>query len=439
MIPPGPASTDDYPLPPDRTDPLTLLTALVETYGPTVRCPTAYGHSYLFNRPESVKHVLTSPNFIRTPLLKIVLGDGSLTTDGPPWKQRRKLVQPAFQHRRVEAFVALMNRHAEALAQQWEHEVGRTINVDSAMMQVTLRIAAGALFGQDIEPHVGSIADALEVVVADLGALTATMFSVPAAFTPDRNRKMKAALAAIDRVVFDIVQARRQAPRSEPEDLLDRLLWSRDDDGRALTDTELRDEVVTMLVAGHETTATTLSWAWHLLDRNPDFDRRWRVELSALGDRPLTFEEHQNLPLTDRLFRETLRLYPPVWVNARKVIADDVVDGYAIDGGCAAFISPYTLHRAPEWWANPNRFDPDRFEPGRFDSDHRQYAYVPFARGPHTCTGHYFATLEGRTILAVLGRRFRLRGVGDPPVKPAATLTLRVQGGLPMVLEHLTT
>jgi len=435
QIPPGPASVDDYPLAPDQTEPLTLLTALTETYGPIVRCPTAYGYSYLFSDPHHVQHILNSTNYVRTLLLKIVLGDGSLTTDGPVWKQRRKIVQPAFHRPRIEAFQALMTTEAERLATEWQGRIGQTVDVDVDMMRLTLRVACGALFGQEVEQNVARLGEALEVVVKDLTALTATLVSVPAAFSPDRNRRMKKAIAVIDEAVNAIIERRRSAPHAEPTDLLDSLLAARNDDGQPLSDRELRDEVVTMLVAGHETTATTLSWAWYLLSRHPDFDERWRRELDALADRPVTLEDHAATPLTLQLFRETLRLYPPVWTNARKVVSTEVMDGYRIEGNCAAFVSTYTLHRSPMWWRDPNDFKPERFEEDQFRQQHK-FAYVPFAQGHHMCTGHHFATIEGRTILITLGRKFRLSLPEGQSVKPAATVTLRVHDGLPMHLSR---
>jgi cytochrome P450 len=389
----------------------------------------------LLNRPEYVRHFLHAPGWTRTDLLKIALGESTLSADGPEWRKKRRIVQPGFERARIEGFGPLMVDEARKLADAWAREEG-PVDVDAAMMKLTLRIVVRSLFSADVEPHVETVSKALTQVIADLGALTSTLFAVPVAFAPDRNRRMKAALGDLDRVVFEILDERRARPRAEwPPDLLTTLLTARDPDtGDALDDAQLRDELVTMLVAGHETTATMLGWAWYLLGEHPEVEAAWHADLDArFGDRDPAPEDLLQPSFTRDLVQETLRLYPPVWAIARRVTETQALDGYRIEGRSAAFICPFLLHRHPGWWRDPERFDPSRFAEG--EARIERYAYVPFARGPHMCSGHHFATLEGQIILAVLGRRFRLRKVPGHEVKPLPLVTLRFEGGLPMTLE----
>jgi cytochrome P450 len=280
---------------------------------------------------------------------------------------------------------------------------------------------------------VEEVSAALTLVIRDLGVLTSTLFSVPVQFDPQRNRRLKGALGALDAVVFRIIEARRRDPGARG-DLLDMLLLARDPEtGAGLDDQRLRDEAVTMLVAGHETTATSLTWAWALLAQHPEAEARLHAEVDALGRTP-TVDDLPRLGYTRGVLQESMRLYPPVWTIARRVKEDEVVGGYRIRGDSAAFVCPFMLHRHPGYWPEPERFDPTRFDDARGPLIDR-YAYVPFARGPHMCAGHHFATQEGTLILAALGQRLSLRLVRPGPPEPWPLVTLRVKDGLPMRLQ----
>jgi len=434
--PPGPASEDAY----DSTDigvsadnPLALLMSLGQTYGDIVRCPNRYGQSYLYNRPDLVRHVLHSANYERTQLLKMALGESTLSADGAIWKRQRRIVNPAFLPARVRNFSALMVEEAEVMTQRWLREGTDKVDIDEEMMRLTLTIVVRALFSTDVSEDVHQISDALTAVIKDLGALTSTLFSVPVSFDPGRNRRMKAALDTLDRIVFRIIEARRS--QAQPRgDLLDMLLNAEDPEtGERLSDERLRDEAVTMLVAGHETTATSLTWAWSLLSDNPEAEARFSAEIDALGEQAPTAENMNQMPWVQGVLQESLRLYPPVWAIARKVKEDETLAGHHIKGNSAAFICPYMLHRHPDYWPEPERFDPSRFDDTRGPKIER-YAYVPFARGPHMCAGHHFATQEGVLILATVGKHFQLRRLRQTPPEPWPLVTLRVKDGLPMKL-----
>ncbi len=431
-MPPGPAPGE---LPPEvHGDPLQLLAHLAATYGDIVRCPSPYGVSYLLNHPDYARHFLHAPGWVRTRLLEIAIGQSSLSADGPVWRRRRRIVQPAFERARILGFGSAMVEETRALAERWAYASG-PIAVDQAMMELTLRIVVRALFSTEVDNHVSAISSALTTVLSDLGSLTSTLFSVPTTFSPERNRRLKGALGALHEVVLELLRERRAAPKgSFPDDLFTRLLEARDPEtGEALDDIQLRDELVTMLVAGHDTTATGLGWAWYLLSLHPEVEAAWHGELDArFCGRDPTAEDLAEPSLTRRIWQETLRLYPPVWAVARRVSEPDELFGYEIEGPSAAFISPYLLHRHREFWPNPDRFDPDRF----LVSEPHRYAYLPFLRGPHTCAGQHFALLEGQLILAALGRRFRLRLAAGQVVEPSPLITLRMKNGLSMEIER---
>lgn len=434
--PPGPANEDDY----DSSDlgvaadnPLGLLMSLGRRYGDIVRCPNRYGQSYLFNHPELVRHVLHSPNYERTQLLKIALGESTLSADGPIWRRQRRIVNPAFQPARVRGFTGLMVEEARQMTTRWMQAGTEEVDIDEEMMRLTLTIVVRALFSSDVSDDVHEISQALTAVIKDLGALTSTLFSVPVSFDPGRNRRMKAALGTLDNIVFRIIEGRRKNP-GQHGDLLDMLLLAEDPEtGERLDDTRLRDEAVTMLVAGHETTATSLTWAWSLLADHPEAEQRMWAEIDALEGRDPTADDMSGLRWTEGVLQESFRLYPPVWAIARRVKEDESLAGHLIKGNSAAFICPFMLHRHPEFWEAPDRFDPSRFDEANASKIHR-YAYVPFARGPHMCAGHHFATQEGVLILAAVGKRFQLRRVREQAPEPWPLVTLRVKDGLPMRL-----
>lgn len=434
--PPGPQPEAGDPIPDEAlNDPLRLMGYLAERYGDVVRCPGPYGYSYLLNSPQYVRHFLHNSKWTRTELLKVALGDGSLSADGPPWKKRRRIIQPGFERARIEGFSHIMLDESLRLAGEWSAAVG-VVDVAEEMMRLTVRIVARSLFSADVDEHIEALSEALTQVISDIGELTLTPFSVQVSFSPDRNRRLKASLKTVRTVVLDILDKRRAEPSTAwPEDLLTMLLKAVDDEtGEGLDEVQLRDELVTMLVAGHETTATMLGWAWYLLSKNPQVEARWHQELEErFPDRDPTVDDLRDPSYTRDMVQEVLRLYPPVWTIARRVTEADVMDDWKIEDKSAIFICPYLLHRHPQHWPNPEVFDPVRFSPdgAKFD----RYAYVPFLRGPHMCAGHHFATLEAQIILVTLGRRFTPRLPSEHVVKPRPLATLRFEGGLPMRIE----
>ena len=278
---------------------------------------------------------------------------------------------------------------------------------------------------------------AIGVIIEDLGVIAGTIFNLPARIAPDRNARFEAALSTINREVYALIAARRAAADA-PRDLLGAFMNARDArTGAALSAVQLRDEVVSMMIAGHETTALSLAWALHLLDAHPAETAKIRDEAAPIaGERAPTLEDLPNLPHCERAFLETLRLYAPVWMMVRRAVEDVTIGGVPLQKGAMVLLSPYTTHRHTDFWDEPERFHPARFVD--LGTNKRPlYAFYPFAGGRHLCLGQRFATIEGQMILAMMLARYEFRALPDCPVEPLAALTLRHQTGVQMRVKRL--
>jgi cytochrome P450 len=304
--------------------------------------------------------------------------------------------------------------------------------VGEEMMRLALRIVGGALFGTSVEAQAGVVGRTFNTLSDQVVTRFRTFNLIPPVLPTRMDREWRAALAELNSVVYQIIAARR-ASGEDAGDLLSMLMLSRDEEtGEQMSDLQLRDEVLTMLVAGHETTATTLTWAWAMLDRHPTALANLHAELdSVLGGRAPTVADLPQLSYTRMVIDETMRLYPPVYIISRKVVADDTVGGYRIPAGSAVDISAYVTHRHPDFWERPESFEPERFTPEAVAARHK-YAYIPFSTGPRMCIGNSFALMEATLALATLARRYRLRLPADHVLAPAPLVTLRPAGGLPV-------
>ena len=303
-------------------------------------------------------------------------------------------------------------------------------------MRLALGIVGDALFGADVGEQAAAVDRGFNVISAQVVDRFRSGNVIPPVLPTRSDRAWRAATAELDRVVYTIIGERRRSGEDRG-DLLSMLMLARDEEtGEQMDDRQLRDEVLTMLVAGHETTATALSWAWALLDAHPAVAARLHAELDeVLGGRRPSVADVPRLAYTRMVIDETMRLYPPVYILSRKVAADDAIGGYKIPGGSAVDISPYITHRHPDFWEEPERFDPERFAPERAAARH-QYAYIPFSTGPRMCIGNSFALMEATLILATVARRFRPRLPDGQMPAPLPLVTLRPAGGLPMVIER---
>ena len=414
-----------------------------------LRIGLARGH--LVSDPALVRHVLLDniDNYDKhTPAfdaVRVVLGNGMLTSGGGFWKRQRRIAQPAFHGESVRHFAPVISRLAAETADEWERAAaaGEPVDACTDMMRVTLRIVAETLFGDDLAESAAEINRVFPVILACLAARVTSPVRPPLWLPTTTNRRLRPALASLNAIVERLIATKRRrlaagsGPPDVRRDLLTILMLARDTEtGEAMTDAQLRDEVMTLLIAGHETTANALSWLWYLLDRHPDEQERLRAELvAATGVRAPTVEDLPRLPRLKAVIQETLRLYPPVWMFDRRALGPDDLGGTKVAKGDLVIFCPYAIHRLPELWPTPEAFRPERFEAGR-EEQKNKFAYLPFSAGPRTCIGNSFAMIESQIIVGTLLSRFRVRLADPTPILPKPRVTLRTSRPVILRLER---
>ena len=414
-------------------------------YGDVARYRTAHLTWYQINHPDGIRRVLQENNrnygkgALTLGFFKPVVGEGLITSEGALWLRQRRLIQPVFHRRSVASFASLMTGETLAALERWRPamERGEPLDVPAEMARLTLDVVTGALFHAHVGEEPGVIGRAINTIVEDLGFRFEVPFYPPRRVPTPRNRRFRAAMRTVDRAVYAIIAERRR-DGGDQEDLLALLMGTRDEaTGEVMGDKQLRDEVMTLFLAGHETTAIALSWALYLISTHPRVEERLREELDrVLGAerRVPTIRDLPDLAYTRMVVDETLRLYPPAWITNRQAVAEDEILGHRIPAGAFVSLSPYVLHRHPDHWDHPDDFDPERFAPGP-STGRPRFAYFPFGGGPRQCIGQSMALVEAQLILATILGRCRLRTVSDGPVEAEALATLRPRGGLPMIVE----
>lgn len=433
-IAPGPGAWAIASVPWLLSNPLETLGGWAHKHGDIVRLRFGAQHAYLLLAPEHVRHVLIDnlKNYTRDTAgykeLTNSLGEGLLTTDGEFWRRQRRIAQPAFHRQRISGFVQAMVDATERMLATWRD--GQVIDVGAAMMHVTLEIVGATLFGTSVNDQAEAVAQA----ISDSQIRMATVFNFPVSWPTPTNRKLQRAQRTLDEVAYRMIAARR-AGSSEGNDLLSMLMAARDDEtGEGMTDKQLRDEILTIFAAGHETTANALTWAFYLLGRHPDVYQRHCAEADqALSDAP-SAPSLGALPYTKQVVDEVLRLYPPIWSLARRTLNDDVIGGYSIPRGSLALINMYLTHRLERYWPDPERFDPSRFTAEASEGRPR-FAHFPFGGGPHLCIGNGFALMEMQLILTLCSKRFLLEPISDQVLAPWPRVTLSPRQRLMMRLR----
>ncbi|MBI5512404.1 MAG: cytochrome P450 [Deltaproteobacteria bacterium] len=361
-----------------------------------------------------------------------VLGEGLLVSEGAVHKRQRKLLAPAFQHKRIAGYAAVMAERCERAAERWGD--GEELDVAEAMNRLTLDIVGRTLFDADVEGDARAIGSALTDAMRYMvnGVTSPWGFLIPYAWPTPANERMRRAVRALDEVVYRLI-AERRAKGGDRGDVLSMLLLARDeDDGHGMTDTQVRDEAMTLLLAGHETTANALAWAWHLLAQNPGALGRMADEVRGVCQgRPVRPEDLTLLPYTLQVFKETLRLRPPAYIVTREAVRDFTITGHPVAAGGVVMVGVHALHRRPDTFPDPLAFRPERFAP-EAEKKLPRGAFLPFGGGPRVCIGNHFATMEGQLVLATLVQRVRFtpRYTSEPVAEPM--VTLRPKGGLPM-------
>jgi cytochrome P450 len=423
-------------------NPLRGIHELWSRHGPFVRLDWGPYVFWITHEPEAIKHVLVdnarayhkSRNYEG---LRLALGRGLVTSEGELWRKQRKLVAPAFTPARVQRHGPAFVRAAEDAADRWRAGTDRTqTDVHHDMMSLTFRIVGQTLFGTELGADADRIGPAFEEVLRFAEHHSLTLVRIPHRWPTPANRRFARALGELDALVGRIVRERRERlarGQDAGEDVRAALLAARDEDGRPMEAQQLRDEVLTLVGAGHETTANALAFTLYLLSLHPEWERRVVEEIARVaGDRSPGTEDLAQMTLLERVIEESMRLLPPVWGFERQAIERDEILGQRLEKGHIVVVSTWTLHRRPELWGNPEGFDPDRFLPERKKARPR-FAYLPFGAGPRVCIGAGFATLEAKAILAVLLRRFRFELAGGHHLEPEPLVTLRPKGGIPML------
>jgi len=435
-----------------RRHPLAYLEELAQRYGNISLLPVPGRPLYFINHPDLVQHVLQSPNYVRgvgpDDLFARFLGHnrgqnkGLLINDGPSWLRQRRLMQPAFHQQSIARLGTQMTEATLALADHWKaaDSQGVLLDVAADMTRLTLRIVCAALFGADLSQHeVDQLSASFAVIVQGLAAASFHPLA-RLAYWPGvpswQQRRFWQANGHLDAVVYRIIKERRDQP-ADRGDLLSLLLAACDEETSAgMDDQQLRDEVLTLIFAGHETTAVALSWIWYVLSTHPAVLNRLHTELdNVLGGRVPTIPDLPSLPFGLMVVEETMRLYPPAWMFSRTTLTEDKLGDYLLPKGGVVLMSPYTLHRHPAFWNRPEVFEPERFTPEQAKGRPR-YAYFPFAGGAHQCIGNQFALIEAQLVLATLAQQFQLHLVPGQYVEPEPLITLHIRHGLRMRIER---
>lgn len=440
------ASPPRYPSPPIvgalvemRRDPLALMMR-VARHGDLVGISFPGLKAHLLAHPDYARHALVDNyrNYGKQTrgyqMLRIGLGDGLVTSEGDFWRRQRRIAQPAFHRRRIAAFAELMVNATRDMVDRWSAQKTSEIDIDKEMMALTLRIVGESLLSTDLSDDTDEVGSAVTTLLHGMMKRITLPVQIPLTIPTPMNRRLRSALDNLDAVIFRIIRERRTSEAGE-RDLLDMLIAARDEEtGEAMTDQQLRDELITMVLAGHETTSNALTWTFGLLSRHPAVEEKLMAEIdTVLSDRDPTLDDLPQLAYTEAVIKESMRLYPPVWAVARSVTREDQIGGYTLPAGAIVFISPYVLHRDARFWPNPEGFRPERFI-GDAAKDHHKHAYLPFIFGPRQCIGAGFAMLEAQLILATVLRRYALHLVAGQRIVPQAEVTLRPRYGMRMHL-----
>ena len=436
----------DFPLPPGprwtnigaalRASPPVYLLDLFKKYGDIARFKGAFT-VYAINDPDSVKKILTSAwphyskNTIDYKIISTVFGNGLVTSDGEDWAKNRRIMQPVFSSKSVNSFDKIINAATSSLVQDWSTSCDKAapIWLDRDMSRVTFQVVSRTLFGTNIDHASDEMIDILNLLNIHPMRLSALLRLFPWLPTSG-NKKFLRANRRLNEIVYKLIEEHRK-PGADKENIVGRLLAVNEAEPEdMMSDEQIRDEIVTLMLAGHETSATGLTWAFYLLSKHPEIEQRLHEELkNRLDGEPATSTNLADLPYLKKVVQESLRLFPPVWGIARRSTEETVLGNYQIPKNSYIAITPYVLHRDPKHWPDPEKFDPERFNLSEGKTRH-SYSYLPFAAGPRACIGASMAMLEMQLIMAQLIQRFKIVPVKDHPVEIEAAVTLKSRHGM---------
>jgi len=431
-------------LPPLRADMLGFFEECFRDYGDAVYFRPGNRRSMLLSHPDDIERVLVTENrrFIKNyalQFLKPLLGNGLLINEGESWLRQRRLIQPAFARPRVESYSPAMIASTQRMLDEWRNgrsRSGETRDIVPAMMRLTMEIAGKTLLGIELGDEFNKIAQLLELTMYDFLGRFSAAIPLPFWLPTPRNLRLRLTVRQLDRILQSLID-RRRAQGASGGDFLSLLLNAKDDqDGRGISDRQIRDEVMTMFLAGHETTAVALCWTWLLLAQHPEIQERVAAEATAvLGDHEPTAADVSKLVFCEQVIRESMRLYPPAYVVGRRPIEDLSIGGHFIPAGTNVLMSQWIVHRDPRWYDDPLRFHPDRWTDG-LASRLPKYAYFPFGGGPRLCIGNTFAMFEAPLVLALISRRYRLLLATSDEIRIQPAVTLRPRDPILMRIEN---
>ncbi len=442
-FPPGPRG---YPgigvLPHMWSDPLQFFLKTAETYGDISCLSFGSRSAFLLNHPDAIRYVLqeNNQNYRKTSTVKVVkqvLGQGLATNEGESWLQQRRLMQPAFHRQKVAQLGVWITAEIDALLTRWHTQPDRVMDIHAEMMHLTLRLVLKTLFSQDVQGNVEVLGLAWSDVLHYFNKQSWALIQLPDTLPLPANRRFHRNLDLLNQAVNGMIAQRRYTP-ADHEDLLGLLLAAQDEEsGQGMSDQQLRDEMMTIFLAGHETAANALAWAWYLLAQHPEVANKLRAEATAvLSGRSATVADLPQLPYTRQVIDEVLRLYPPFWLIYRSPYQTDHIAGYTLPANGMVFISPYVIHRHPHYWQRPNAFEPERFTPEQ-NKGRPPFVYIPFGGGPHQCIGNNLALMEMQLVLATVIQQFEVSLPPNTAVTPEASVTLRPKGGLKMRVREI--
>jgi len=420
-------------------DSLGFIERAQREYGDIVWMRFLYVPAMFLYHPNEIEYVLTTNarNFVKAMSLRSnffhrLVGNGLLTSDGEDWKRQRRLTAPAFHRERIAAYAQTMVGYTERLMTDWREGQVRDMHRD--MMRLTLEIVVQCLFSADVSRDVDEVGETLKQLVKPFAAQATVKWIVNNRLPTPQHLNFHRLAQKIDRVVYRIIAERRASGKDEG-DLLSMLLAARDDDGSQMTDQQLRDEVMTLFLAGHETTALTLSWTWYLLGKDPEVERKFHAELDeVLAGREPTMADLSKLKYTEKILKESMRLYPPAYGLGREAINDCEIGGYHVPAGTQIFVFQWATQRDERFFEDPAAFKPDRWT-AEFEAQLPKYAYFPFGAGPRVCVGASFAMMEMILVLATIGQKYRLSLVSDHPVEIYPAMSLRPKEGVKVTVE----
>ena len=422
-----------------KRDPMELFLRINHDYGEIASFSVFGIRVTSITNPTDVKYVLqeNSSNYTKSITyneIKHILGQGLLTSEGSFWKRQRRITQPAFKKSMIESFSSIVLEESDKLIKSLENKT--TTDIAEDMMKITFTVVGKALFQKDLGEKAKSISSALEEALVLVQKRIQHLIKFPLGFPTPKNNRLNNAVSTMQMVVDDLIAERRKSPSGQG-DLMDFLMSTRDEEtGESMSDKQIRDEVLTFLLAGHETTSNALSWAIYLLSIHPEIRNKVREEVYPVIRTGLSYSSLEHLPYTKNVIQEAMRLYPPIWIIERSPIKDDEIGGYFIPAGSIVSVCINSIHRHKDFWINPEGFDPERFS-SENSSSRPNFAYLPFGGGPRICIGNHFAMMEATLILANLVHHYDLNILSLSKIEKNPLITLRPKYGIPVSIHKV--